>query len=470
MPMSNVVREDINPTQVLLTVRLPRAEYEPKFLKKLKEYRQKMQIRGFRKGMAPMGMLRKLYGQSLLAELVTDELNRSLFDYLKEEQIDYLAEPMIKEDDLILDFDINELKDYQVKFDLGLRPQFDLQGWGASSTVKYPIITPTDEELDRLIDSVRKEHGDREELHEGQPLEHDLVELHLEEWEEGAKKEGGVHSHAVIGLEEELEAAFRQELLTKAVGDTFMVDPYQIEKDRSEKWVKEHILHLPETAPETSRTFMASIEKIIRITPAELNEAFFQKVSGDDDIRDEQAYRDLWKARFPEYFKRDVQAFLSMQMRHHLLNANPIPLPEEILRRWAVQRAAEEKEPREWSEQELDDFVQNIRYSILIDVIAREQQIQVSHQDLLRAQMEELFNYFGSSADPNMLGQLANNLLQDEETRNKLGQQVHHQKIVSAFYEVATLEKEEVHSTNLNTWLTTEVQKFEDSNEPAQVS
>lgn len=468
--MSNVVREDINPTQAILTVHLARADYEPILQKKLKEYRQKVQLRGFRKGMAPMGMLRKLYGQGILADIVTEEMNRRLFDYLNDSKVDYLAEPMIREDGMDLDFDIDMLKDYSVRFDLGLRPQFELQGWDASITAQYPEVTPTEEDLDNIIKSVRRERGKQEEMPEGQVEENDLVEIHLEEWENDAKKEGGVHSHAVIGIEEELEDGFRKQVLGKKIGDTFQVDPYQIEKGRSIKWVREHILHLKEDAPETGNAFLARVDKITRVTPAEMTPAFFQEATGVESIQDEDAFRAFWRERFPGYFQRDVQAFLGMQMRSLLLSANPIPLPEDILRRWAVQRSADEKEPRQWSEQDLENFVINIRYSILVDTIARAHEIKVSQEDLLIGQMRQLHAYFGGNADENMLRQLAANLLEKEEVRTKLAHEVLNDKIVEAFYQVVTLKKEQVPSASLYDWITGEMQKLENMPASAQVS
>ena len=126
--MSNVVREDIDSLNSKLTVTVTKESYEPKLNDELNKLKKKASLKGFRKGKTPIGFIKKMYGKPTLAEMVNKELQDALFNYIDEEKMEILGQPIATSDQELLDFDINKLTDYTFKFDVGLVPQFEVTG------------------------------------------------------------------------------------------------------------------------------------------------------------------------------------------------------------------------------------------------------------------------------------------------------------------------------------------------------
>ncbi|MBK9492898.1 MAG: trigger factor family protein [Haliscomenobacter sp.] len=186
--MPNVVREEIDNLNSVLTITLEKAEVENKLKSELAKYREKAQMKGFRKGKTPDGMLRKLYGKGLLADIVNDSLQRQLYDHIIENKLEVLGQPLPSENHPEVDLDPIQVTDYIFKFDLGLAPEFEIKGLDASSVYEKYAVEISDERVEEELLKARKRFGKRI-VSEAEIQREDMLKLQLVELEgDSAKK------------------------------------------------------------------------------------------------------------------------------------------------------------------------------------------------------------------------------------------------------------------------------------------
>ncbi len=450
--MENVVREDLDQLNAVLTVQVPMNLYKPLFETKLKDFKRKAQIKGFRKGHTPEGFVKRMYGQSILAEVVQEEINKHLQAYLLEHKPTFFGEPIISESQEPMEFDLSNLHDYTVRFDLGLVPEFELKGFDQSTILLYPQVNFSEAEIDDQVNNLLRKHGDRQELTEGQVEHMDFVELHLEEWENGEKKPGGIHTHSSFLVSEQMTPYMRDLILGKSIKDTFVFDPYQSEVSSSPPTVRKYILHLDDNAPETSNEFFARIDKITRVTPALLDDAFFEKVYGPETEMDKASLREMISRNLAETYEQHHGDYVMAHMKISLLNANPLPLPEVFLRRWVTTSDLAEKEPEEWTEDKFRRFFLDLRWTLLRDKIIESKNLQVSNEEVVAEYKLKLSGYFGGNPDPALMDALAPRVLEDKEMLGKISEQVIQVKLAQAYKEQVTVKLEPLTIDSYKNW------------------
>ncbi|MBP6184884.1 MAG: hypothetical protein KA479_08060 [Saprospiraceae bacterium] len=451
--MENVVREDLDQLNAVLTVQVPMNVYKPIFETKLKDFKRKAQIKGFRKGHTPEGFVKRMYGQSILAEVVQEEINKNLQAYLLEHKPTFFGEPIISESQEPMEFDLAHLHDYTVRFDLGLVPEFELKGFDQSTTLLLPQVNFSESEIDDQVNNLLRKHGDRAELTEGQVEHMDFVELHLEEWENGEKKQGGIHTHSSFLVSDQMTPYMRDLMLGKSIKDTFVFDPYQSEVSTSREGVRKYILRLEENAPETSNEFFARIDKITRVTPALLDDAFFKKAYGPDTDMNEATLRETIRKNLSDTYAQHGGDYIMAHMKISLLDANPLPLPEGFLRRWVTTADLDDKDPEEWTEEKFRRFFLDLRWTLIRDKIIERKNLQVSNEEVVAAYKEKLVGYFGGNPDPAMMDALAPRVLEDKEMISKISEQIIQDKLAEAYKEEVTIQQEPLTIETYKNWI-----------------
>lgn len=460
--MENVVREDLDQLNAVLTVQVPMNVYKPLFESKLKDFKRKAQIKGFRKGHTPEGFVRKMYGQSILAEVVQEEINKNLQAYLLEHKPTFFGEPILSADQPPMDFDLSNQHDYQVRFELGLVPEFELKGLDQSNILPLPKVSLSEAEIDEQVEALRRRHGEREEISEGTVQQMDYVELHLEEFEHGEKKTGGVHTHSHFLVSDQMTPYLQDLLLGKSLKDTFVFDPYQSEKNSTDHTVRKYILHLEENAPDTSNEFFARIDKITRVTPAAMDEEFFKKAFGPGSNQDESSMRELLKGNIQDSFEQQSDDYILAHMKISLLAANPIPLPEGFLRRWVVNSDMAEKDPEEWTEDKFRRFFFDLRWTLIRDKIIENYDIQVNNEEVITAYKHKLTSYFGGNPDPALMDALAPRVLEDKEMLGKISEQVINDKLIQIFKGQVQINEEQLNPDKYKNWIESAFDRLND--------
>src|SRR5512141_2769467 len=115
----NITRENIDDLNAVLKVKIDKADYEEKVETVLKDYRKKANIKGFRPGMVPIGMIKKIYGKAVKIDEINKDVTENVQKYLTDEKVEILGDPLPKfTDQEKIDFDTQE--DFSFSFEVGL--------------------------------------------------------------------------------------------------------------------------------------------------------------------------------------------------------------------------------------------------------------------------------------------------------------------------------------------------------------
>ncbi len=343
----NITREKTGDLELCVKVDIEEKDYIESVKKQLKDYQHKATVPGFRKGMAPMGLIERMYKGAVVGDAVQNELNSSLFKYIDDEKLHILGMPM-SNDEKTGDVDFAKGKDFTFYFDMAVAPEFDIE-W-AKVDVVYNQIKTTPKELDTEISNISNRYGKfetPETVGKGDIMYGKVVELD----KKGAVKEGGIDTFVSLNLinlkDEELLPLFEgkkaEDKIVFNMAKAFPVADI------------ERALHVDNA---TAKKFKSDVELtlsgISRIIPHEIDDDLFQLVFPDKKIKDAEAFRKALRAEIDKANEEQSDYLYVNQVRQALVDGFSAPLPEAFLKRWFASRGDKDVTPEtieaDWAE------------------------------------------------------------------------------------------------------------------------
>lgn len=417
--MATIAREDIDALNVALTVTVAKDDYLADFQKELKRYRKQASLKGFRKGNIPMSVVRKMFGRSILAEVVNKELQEEMskFLYDEEAQIDFLGQPIPSEDQEEFEFSVSNLDDYVFKFDLGLAPQFELQGLGNEETLEKLVVEPAEDKLGEELLNLRRRFGVSEEV-EDAVAERDIITLKAVELDGKKPKEGGVEHEFTLFIENITDDA-REAFLGKKIGDSAVLDVFNLEANTTVDHVRKYLLGLAEDDDrEVSEAFSLTIDKISRHTLAELDEDFFKQAFGEGDVSNEKEALAKIQEDYRGHFAGQTNALLFRNVQEFLMERNPLEFPETFLKRWLV--TSNEKNTPESVEAGLDGFLKGLQWTLLREKLIKQLELDVTAEEVKESFAKQVMGYFGGQQpewlNEEMVGGMVERMMKEEKS------------------------------------------------------
>jgi trigger factor len=445
-----VVREDIDKLNAKISITISKEDYEKPWMDELKKTRSKAQLKGFRKGKTPMGFIKKMYGQGILAETVNNLLQKQMGSYLEEEKIETLGQPIPSEDQAQFDFDLKNLDDFVFKFDIGLAPEFNVVGVTKENTFDKMKVIIEDKMLDDEIDLARRRSGEQIEI-EDSIEDKDIITINATELgEDGKVKEAAWESTFGIMVELIVDEKLKKDVLSKKKGETISFDIYNLEKDKDEEYVKKYYLHMDENNErEVNTKFQGVIDKVTRIKPAELNQEFFDKAYGPDKVKSEEEARAFIKEDLGKYFDRQATALLYRNIQDDLLEKNPLDLPEEFLKRWL--KSFNENVGDEEFNTEFGKFTENMKWSLIKKKLSSQFEVEVQPEEIQNHFIGQVRQYMGQyGMDDAFLAQTAQRLMQDQEQVNRVYEEILSEKIFAKVGEKIAVNDKDISVEDFN--------------------
>ncbi|MDE5709897.1 MAG: trigger factor, partial [Bacteroides sp.] len=284
----NVSLQNIDKVSALLTVKLEKADYQEKVDKALKHFRQNAQMPGFRKGMVPMSLVKKMYGKSALAEEVNKLLSETVYNYIQDNKVNILGEPLPNEDKQP-EVDFDTMEEFEFLFDIALAPEFKAEV-SADDKVDYYTIDVTDEMVDNQVKMYAQRNGkyDKVDVYE----ENDMLKGLLAELdEEGNTKEGGIQVEGAVMMPSYMKNEEQKAIFAGAkVNDVLVFNPHTA-WDGNAAELSSLLKIDKETAPEMKSNFSFQVEEITRFVPGELTQEIFDQVFGEGVVKNEEEFR-----------------------------------------------------------------------------------------------------------------------------------------------------------------------------------
>jgi len=392
--MATVTKENVGLLHDKLTLTLDKEDYLPAFEKTLKDYSKKANIPGFRKGMVPAGLIKKMYGNSLFTDEVLRSIDRELVKYLETEKINIFAQPLPDEINL-RQLDVNSPADYHFSFEIGLKPEFELPDLSSMHTTRYKVQV-TDEMINNEIARLQNRYGNMKDEETVTTEENVLNVLFTESDENGNDLPEGIRKDNSL-LVKYFAEGIRKDLTGKTKNDFIIIKLKTAFDDKEREWVTGD-LGL-DKADETAidKNFKLQITKIGLLEKRELNEEFFKQLYPNEDVKSEADFRNKIKEEIQAYWDGQAKSQLQHQAYHELLDHTEIKFPEGFLKKWMKTQGEKQKTDEE-IETEFPTFINQLKWTLISDKIVAETNIQVTPDEIRNFAKQQLFGYMGMGA------------------------------------------------------------------------
>lgn len=372
----NITRENLDNLDLCIKMEVVSDDYEEKVSKTLKDYRRKASIPGFRKGMAPMGMIERQYRPAVVADTVQELLGQNLYKYLEDEKLDILGSPLSNEEKTGTP-DFEHGKEFTFYFDAALKPEVNID-W-TKVDVSLCSIKMDDADIDKQVTEVTRRHGKFETpeiLAEG-----DYVYGKAEEvTKKGEPKVGGVSTFCSFELKDFQDPEQMAAFIGKKAEDVVI---FSAPKVFTTEQIAQHF-HLDE---EKAKKFKSDVRLTIsgcsRITPAELDEKLFEKVFPGKDIKDLEAFKKALSEQLDKANDEQCQILYVNQVRKQLLDNFDAQLPEAFLKRWIASRGEKDMTPEQVEADWIEKYLPSIKWELIDAALVKIQPIEPTPNEVV---------------------------------------------------------------------------------------
>ncbi|MFD2200361.1 trigger factor [Shivajiella indica] len=367
--------------QASVKIKLNEADYQPKVDAKLKDYARKATIKGFRPGKAPVSMVKRMYGTSVMVEEINNLLSTSLNDYLKSQTFRILGDPLpvIEDADKI---DWNEQKEFEFQYKIGFVEDIKVNLDGSLKATSYSIKMD-EKEVDNTIENLRSQYGKMTNPETSE--ENDFLYGDLKSEDASFEKTFSLPLSKV-------DKKSLKKFLGLKKGDTVTFEP--------SKTIKEDLASTigitEEEAAELKGNFTFTVQNINRTELAELNQEFFDKLFGEGQVNSEEEMREKVRSIMSENYNKELKVFSDEKIKEKLIESAQIDLPESFLKEWLL-KANEGKVTEDQVEKEYPIYAKQLAWTIISNAIAKENEIQAEHEDVIEKTKEMIREQFASS-------------------------------------------------------------------------
>lgn len=425
----------INDLAYELVVNIDKADAQDKKKKALNEYRRKAEIRGFRKGMAPMSLIEKMHGVQALVEAVNQMISEGINNHIAENKLNILGEPLPNEEkQKQIDWENDE--NYEFVFDIALSPKVEFTLDSNDKIVSYNVKV-SDEAKEPYKTNMLKQFGKLENIDEVKDEESFIVA----DLEQGETKIEGTY----VTLRQMPDQAAKDQFLGKKVGDSFEVnvnETFTNETDRAAllKVKKEELASV-------EPMWKVTVKEVKTFVPAEQTQEVYDRMFGEGVVTDEAGFEAKVVERIAQEYKQEADFRFVLDAREYLLNKTNIELPEEFMKKWLF-TINEGKFTMEDIEKDFALFCKDFRWQMISQYIMREQKMEITREEVLEVakQMAKYqFAMYGLNDVPQeQLNHYAESILANEKEGRRIVEKTEQDKVIGYIRSVVTLDEKEI--------------------------
>lgn len=440
-----ITQEKIDNLRSKVKVNLKKEDYEPQVKKQLKSLSKVVQIKGFRPGMVPADLVKKMYGNGVLAEELNKILNDEVYKYLNDNKVEIVASPIPAEGQK-LDVDIYSLKDIDFDYEIGHAPEVSLAYLDKSPAFTKYRIKADDKMIDEEVDRIRKRFATYE--YPETVGDNDILTFTIEELDaEGNLKPGGISTVSSI-MVDLLKDAYKPQVLALKKQESFVADAFDL-MDRDRESMAKNVLNMNDLSKldEVGNSFRLTLNNITRSLPAVVNEEFFQKVYGDNGPKTEAEMRANIKQDLEAYFDGQTDSYVVNDLYKGLMENVDFPLPDEFLKRW-IDLSNEKPITQEEIERDYPQFAKSLRWSLIQKKIKEQENLDVTEEEIrerVRTNViHQLYGYGLKNIGEEWVEQFMQKQLADKKVISQTRDQILEDKVLNYVKSKATLNDKEV--------------------------
>ena len=438
----NISQEKKDNLNAVIKININTEDYQERVDKAIKDQAKKAQIPGFRKGMVPPSHIKRMYGKSILVDEINNLLSDTLNNYLNEQQLEVLGQPLPQvEDEKAYNWDFTD--NFEFNYEVGLAPEFTVDFSSADKLNAYKIKVD-DETLASRISNLRRSYGkmtNPDVSADGDVLYAELKQLSPD----GSVFEDGISNTASVRLDQVQDEAIKATLIGLKKDDVVEFDIQQAFNNEAARVAA--LLKIEEAeAADLKSKFQLTVKNVNRLEESDLDQAFFDKIFGEGEVTTEEEFRTKITGELEGMMVQDSDNKLQGEMYKYVLDKVNFELPDEFLKRWL--KATNEKLSDEELAGGYDDFAKNLKWTLIGNKIIQANDIKIEYNDVLdlaKGRIDQQFRmYSPQPISEEQLNQYAVQFLQDKENANRIFEEAKSLKVFEYLKGIFTLDEKEI--------------------------
>ena len=437
----NITQEKINDLNAVVTVKISPDDYQEKVNKAIKEQAKKAKLPGFRPGMVPTAHIKKMYGKSILIEEINSLLSESLNNYIQQNEIEILGQPLPKEEDSQFNWDFND--EFVFNYELGLAPAVDIEFTSKDKITQY-VIKVDAETLAARIKNIRRSYGkmtNPDVVTDGDVIFGEFTQLNTD----GSVFEGGISVTTSLRLDIVKDEIAKKALIGLKKED--IVENFDLVKSIDDETQLIKMLKLEEKNPIIPESkFRLTVKNVNRLEESDLNQEFFDKLFEAGTVTTEAEFIAKITEELEGMMVQDADKKLAADLYKYGSEKATMSLPDEFLKRWL--KFSNKEITSDELEKGYDDFAKNLRWTLVENKIVKDQKLEIKYEDVFqtaKARLDAQFRMYSPQAlTEEQLGQYAAQFLKDKENANRIFEEVKAQKVFEYLKTVITLNTKEI--------------------------
>ena len=436
----NITQESTGDLTATIQIKLKEGDYIDAVNKQLVEYRKKATMPGFRPGKVPMGMVKKMYGNSVIVDEVNKTLSEALNKYIVENKINVLGNP-IPNTEKTTNIDFANQQEFDFFFDVGIAPKFEIK---LSKDIKVPLysIKVSEKEIDDAVEDIKVRFGEDENpevSEEGDALQGKIIEVDAD----GNTVNGGVENDGFLKYDDVKLKTAQKMLVGKKIGDKITLNLMKALKDESKV---ASLLNRHEKGDEKLNSdYTLEISKVVRTHIAEVGEELYKKVFPTREIKTEGEFRTALAEDLSNHYQRDTERQFLGDTIKELIKIAKIKLPDDFMKRWLME-SNEGKITQEQLDNQYDNYAQTFKWQLLEGELLKEHKEAMEvKDDEVRAKVAGYFQAMGGASEmsPQIDG-IIDQVLSNPEEKQKIFNDIQDEKLIKLFKESISSKKKSV--------------------------
>ena len=391
--MATISREQIAPLHERIKVTVSPSDYNPSYESALKKYAKSANIPGFRKGMVPTGVVKKMYGAAVFTEEVLRNIENELMQYLQKENISYLGQPLPEDNNDPAQILYTDPKDYTFSFEIGLKPEFAIPDMAKAKTT-LNLVEATDEMVKEEVERFQQRLGKMTEP-ETVTNEEDILNVSFQKSDAAGVAEEGAEKKENSLLLKYFSSATQKQLIGKKKDEQIVLQIGKAFEDKERDWLAKDLGLDKDNKEDMKQHFVMQITKIGFVEKRTLNEEFFKEAIPAKEIKTEEEFKSEIKSQIEGYWKHQAQHLLEHEIFHILSEETKMSFPEDFLKRWLL-KSSEKEQTQESIDKEFPAFLNQLRWTLVSNEIGTQQSLNVSREEIMDSLRSQLMGYFGS--------------------------------------------------------------------------
>ncbi len=426
----------------IIEMKIAESDYAEKVDKSMRELRRTVNMNGFRKGNAPMGLVKKMYGTAVFVDELNKLVSDSLMAYINENKLDILGEPMPSETNEKME--LSDKKSFEFKFDVAFRPAINI-AFDKSDKVTLYEIKVDEEEINMHKKYYLKRYGKYVEADISDDTSIFSVDVNGCD-ENGNIIEGTLSLQDIHAPFYRFSATAQEKIKILKVGDSFFMKSEEVSTQERDLL---YMLNLTEKDKGKLPVWMHFSLKLIKnLLPAEVNAEFFEAAFGKDTVKTEDEFtqkivEDIQKSNHEMTGQR-----LKSEARKWVLNKTGLKLPDEFLKRWILQQDKNKSKTREEIDKEYPLFVEDLKWHLISQQIIRSNNLEAGNEDYTEAARKQARLFYAQYGMPDIgdehLTDIVDKILKDEKQKDKLTELILDDKVFEFLKENLNIETKKV--------------------------